>query len=81
MAKGGVMGTILTIGVVSLIAVLFVLWLCLKFTGTVVKVIFWLAVKLPVGIVMGVTGLAMICTIILFPLGAALLKGAGRLIF
>ena len=81
MVEGGFMGTVLTIVLVSIVAVLVVLWLALKFTGTVVKAIFWIGIKLPVGIVMAVTGLVMMCTIILFPLGAALLKGAGKLIF
>lgn len=80
-AEGGVMGTILTIVLVAIVAALVILWLAFKFTGTIVKAVFWLGIKLPVGIVMAVTGLVMMCTIILFPLGAALLKGAGKLIF
>jgi len=57
-----------------LILILFVI-LIIKFA----PVIFYLCVKMPIGIMLFVTGITCCCTIILIPLGILLIKISGEI--
>lgn len=49
-------------------------------TGALFKILLWLCVMVPIGIVLCSIGLALCCTIILIPVGLVLLKTGARVI-
>ncbi len=65
----------ITLFIIMLLAILFALfWVGLKLTGVVLKALLWLVVALPLGLIAGTVGLALCCTIILIPVGLALME-------
>ncbi|MCQ2516327.1 MAG: hypothetical protein MJ094_05640 [Saccharofermentans sp.] len=47
----------------------FVIWLCTKIGGALIKTLFWLCVRLPSSLVLFSLGVALCCTLIGIPLG------------
>ena len=62
----------------GILSVLF--WMGFKITGAVFTVLFWLFVKVPLGLTLAVLGLVLCVTILLIPLGIGCLKLAFKLI-
>ena len=52
----------------------------LLLTGALLATLFWLFVKLPLGLLLFALGLALCCTLVLCPLGWRLLKRGFRMI-
>ena len=72
--------TVFLVCVVLIAVALLLIGAAFKLTGAILKFLWWLIVKLPVSMVVGGLGVCMCFTIILFPLGLALLKAAGHIL-
>lgn len=70
------------IGSIILVVVIVALLLGMAFTitGALLTAVLWIAVKIPIGLVLIVLGAIFCCTIILIPLGLGLIKGGVALI-
>ncbi len=67
---------LLTVLLVILIGGIVVFWL----TGAFLATLFWLFVKLPLGLLLIALGLGLCCTLILCPIGWRLLKRGFRMV-
>ena len=72
--------TVFLICVVVIALALLLIGAAFKLTGAIIKLLWWLFVKLPVSMVVGGLGLCMCFTVIFFPIGLALLKAAGHIL-
>ena len=59
----------------------FLLWVGFKITGALLSACFWLFIKVPIALVLGLLGVVLCCTLILIPIGAKLIKLALKVIF
>lgn len=71
----------LVFGVIAVFVIGLIIWLSAKFGSALMKVAFWIGVRLPSSILLFVLGIALCCTLIGIPLGIAILKMSGNLLF
>ena len=74
------MGHLILYILIAIAAVILLLWAGLKITGSILGILFWLVVKLPISIVLFVVGALMCCTIIFIPVGRTFIRGAGAVL-
>lgn len=55
--------------IIGLAILSFLFWLGWKFTGALLGIVIWLFIRLPIGLILLVLGIAFCCTIIGIPLG------------
>ena len=55
--------------IIGLAILSFLFWLGWKFTGALLGIVIWLLIRLPIGLILLVLGIALCCTIIGIPLG------------
>ena len=75
------MGSLLLFILIAIVAVVAVLWAGFKITGSILGVLFWLVVKLPVACFLLILGLLMCVSIILFKPGTTCIRMAGEMLF
>lgn len=73
--------TFLVFGAIAVFVIGLIIWLSAKFGSAFMKVAFWISVRLPSSILLFVLGIALCCTLIGIPLGIAVLKMSGNLLF
>lgn len=68
--------------IIIALAILMVLfWVGFKVTGALLSAFIWLAIKLPIAIVIFCLGLTCCATLLLIPIGIKLFKVAGDVLF
>ncbi len=60
--------------IMTLLLVMFLLWIGFKLTGAILTACLWLMIGLPISLVMLVLGGILCCTIILIPVGLICMK-------
>lgn len=73
--------TFLVFGAIAVFVIGLLIWLSAKFGSAIMKLAFWISVRLPSSILLFVLGIALCCTLIGIPLGIAVLKMSGNLLF
>lgn len=67
--------------IIGLAMLSFLFWVGFKVTGALLTAFIWLAIKLPIAIVIFCLGLACCATLLLIPVGIKLFKVAGNVLF
>ncbi len=67
--------------ILSLICLCAFFWLCYRCTALVLKLMYVLCIDIPLAVVLFVVGILLCCTILLIPVGKAVLALAGRVAF
>ncbi|MCD8104997.1 MAG: hypothetical protein LUF35_08365 [Lachnospiraceae bacterium] len=57
------------------------LWLFFKFTWVMLKLCYVFCIGLPLALMLGMLGIVLCCTLVLAPVGTALMRAVGRVVY